>query len=181
MRSSATAGMSCSTRQDRSPLTRNSRSSPAVTSTSSHGRCSSCSARSDRRSMSIPRVPSATYRLQLTPEFDFTAAADVVPYLAALGISHVYCSPVFEAAAGSTHGYDVVDPARLRSELGGAAGFAALVRACHEHKLGLVVDVVPNHMYVGAPQDANVAWWDVLRRGQDSPFAKWFDIDWRAP
>ena len=131
--------------------------------------------------MTIPRVPSATYRLQLTPDFGFSAAAAVVPYLASLGVSHVYCSPVFEAAAGSTHGYDVVDPARLRTELGGAEGFAALVSACHEHDLGLVVDVVPNHMYVGAPQDANVAWWDVLRRGQASPFAKWFDIDWQAP
>ncbi|MFL6240127.1 MAG: malto-oligosyltrehalose synthase [Actinomycetes bacterium] len=126
-------------------------------------------------------TPTSTYRLQLTPDFRFVDAAEVVPYLAELGVSHVYCSPVFEAAPGSTHGYDLVDPAVLRGELGGPAGFARLVAACHDHGLGLVVDVVPNHMHVGAPEQANAAWWDVLRRGQDSPFAGWFDIDWAAP
>jgi (1->4)-alpha-D-glucan 1-alpha-D-glucosylmutase len=131
--------------------------------------------------MSTARVPSSTYRLQLTPQCGFAAAADVVPYLSDLGVSHVYCSPVAEAAPGSSHGYDVTEPARLRAELGGPDGFAALVRACQEHGLGLVIDVVPNHMHVGAPERANVAWWDVLARGQSSPFAKWFDIDWDAP
>jgi (1->4)-alpha-D-glucan 1-alpha-D-glucosylmutase len=131
--------------------------------------------------MSTARVPSSTYRLQLTPRFGFAAAADVVPYLSDLGVSHVYCSPIAEAVPGSSHGYDVTEPARLRAELGGPEGFAALVRACREHELGLVIDMVPNHVHVGAPEPANVAWWDVLARGQASPFAKWFDIDWDAP
>jgi (1->4)-alpha-D-glucan 1-alpha-D-glucosylmutase len=132
-------------------------------------------------SSDAPPSPSATYRLQLTPEFTFADAADVVPYLAELGVSHVYCSPILEAAPGSTHGYDVVDPTRLRDELGGPGGFGSLVAACHDHGLGVVVDVVPNHMHVGVPEDANIAWWDVLKRGRSSPFADWFDIDWEAP
>src|SRR4051812_16278609 len=131
--------------------------------------------------MTTKRVPTSTYRLQLTPDFDFRAAANVVPYLADLGVSHVYCSPIFESAPGSTHGYDVVESARLRRQLGGPDGFATLVAACHEHGLGIVVDVVPNHMHVGTPEQANTAWWDVLLRGRSSPFADWFDIDWNAP
>jgi (1->4)-alpha-D-glucan 1-alpha-D-glucosylmutase len=126
-------------------------------------------------------TPTSTYRLQLTPTFTFADAAAVVPYLGDLGVSHVYCSPVLQAAPGSEHGYDVVDHQRLSSELGGAAGFARLVAACRENDLGIVVDVVPNHMYVGAPEDHNAAWFDLLRRGRDSPFATWFDVDWDAP
>ncbi|MDX6285339.1 MAG: (1-_4)-alpha-D-glucan 1-alpha-D-glucosylmutase [Frankiales bacterium] len=126
-------------------------------------------------------TPTATYRLQLTPTFTFADAASVVPYLAALGVSHVYCSPVLQAAPGSQHGYDVVDHQQLNIELGGAEGFALLVAACREHHLGIVIDVVPNHMHVGAPEDRNVAWFDLLRRGRNSAFATWFDVDWDAP
>ncbi|MFI8237899.1 malto-oligosyltrehalose synthase [Streptomyces sp. NPDC085866] len=125
-----------------------------------------------------PGVPTATYRLQLQPAFPFAAAAAAVPYLASLGVSHVHLSPVLEAVPGSTHGYDVVDHARVREELGGEKGLRALADAAHEHGLGLVVDIVPNHMAM-APRH-NHALWEVLREGPGSPYARWFDIDWKA-
>ncbi|ANS68783.1 alpha-amylase [Streptomyces lincolnensis] len=125
-----------------------------------------------------PAVPTATYRLQLQPEFPFGAAAAVVPYLASLGVSHVHLSPVLEAVPGSTHGYDVVDHARVREELGGEDGLRALSRTAREHGLGLVLDIVPNHMAM-APRH-NHALWEVLREGPTSPCARWFDIDWEA-
>ncbi|MEJ7844966.1 MAG: malto-oligosyltrehalose synthase [Acidimicrobiales bacterium] len=120
----------------------------------------------------------ATYRLQLTPDEGFAAAAASVADLAALGVSHLYLSPVAEAVPGSTHGYDVADPGRLRAELGGDAGFAVLVAAAHAQGLGLVVDVVPNHL---AAHPANPWWWDVLRLGPRSRWAEAFDIDWDPP
>ncbi|WLW51412.1 malto-oligosyltrehalose synthase [Streptomyces sp. YU58] len=125
-----------------------------------------------------PTVPTATYRLQLQPAFPFGAAAEVVPYLASLGVSHVHLSPVLEAVPGSTHGYDVVDHARVREELGGEDGLRALSRTAREHGLGLVLDIVPNHMAM-APRH-NHALWEVLREGPTSPYARWFDIDWEA-
>jgi (1->4)-alpha-D-glucan 1-alpha-D-glucosylmutase len=123
-------------------------------------------------------VPTATYRLQLQPEFPFGAAAAAVPYLASLGVSHLHLSPVLEAVPGSQHGYDVVDHARVRDELGGEEGLRALARTAREHGLGLVVDIVPNHMAM-APRH-NRALWEVLREGPKSPYARWFDIDWEA-
>ncbi|TVZ80048.1 malto-oligosyltrehalose synthase [Streptomyces sp. BK340] len=125
-----------------------------------------------------PGVPTATYRLQLQPAFPFAAAAAAVPYLASLGVSHVHLSPVLEAVPGSTHGYDVVDHARVREELGGEEGLRALSDTAREHGLGLVVDIVPNHMAM-APRH-NHALWEVLREGPGSPYARWFDIDWKA-
>lgn len=125
-----------------------------------------------------PAVPTATYRLQLQPEFPFSAAAAAVPYLASLGVSHLHLSPVLESVPGSTHGYDVVDHARVRGELGGEDGLRALARTAREHGLGLVVDIVPNHMAM-APRH-NHALWEVLREGPKSPYARWFDIDWEA-
>ncbi|MDF3298513.1 malto-oligosyltrehalose synthase [Streptomyces tropicalis] len=125
-----------------------------------------------------PLVPTATYRLQLQPDFPFAAAAAAVPYLASLGVSHLHLSPVLEAVPGSVHGYDVVDHARVRGELGGEDGLRALARTAREHGLGLVVDIVPNHMAM-APRH-NHALWDVLRQGPSSPYARWFDIDWDA-
>lgn len=123
-------------------------------------------------------VPTATYRLQLQPAFPFEAAAAAVPYLASLGVSHLHLSPVLEAVPGSGHGYDVVDHARVREELGGEEGLRALARTAREHGLGLVVDIVPNHMAM-APRH-NSALWEVLREGPKSPYARWFDIDWEA-
>ncbi|MFF4907447.1 malto-oligosyltrehalose synthase [Streptomyces sp. NPDC001260] len=125
-----------------------------------------------------PAVPTATYRLQLQPDFPFTAAAAAVPYLASLGVSHLHLSPVLEAVPGSAHGYDVVDHARVRDELGGEEGLRALARTAREHGLGLVVDIVPNHMAM-SPRH-NHALWEVLREGPKSPYARWFDIDWEA-
>ncbi|MFD7132321.1 malto-oligosyltrehalose synthase [Streptomyces sp. NPDC059894] len=125
-----------------------------------------------------PVVPTATYRLQVQPAFPFAAAAAAVPYLASLGVSHLHLSPVLEAVPGSPHGYDVVDPTRVREELGGEEGLRALSRTAREHGLGLVVDIVPNHMAV-APRH-NRALWEVLREGPRSPYARWFDIDWEA-
>ncbi|MET7894028.1 malto-oligosyltrehalose synthase [Streptomyces mirabilis] len=126
----------------------------------------------------VPAAPTATYRLQLQPEFPFGAAEAAVPYLASLGVSHLHLSPVLESVPGSTHGYDVVDHARVRDELGGEEGLRSLARRAREHGLGLVVDIVPNHMAM-APRH-NHALWEVLREGPGSPYARWFDIDWDA-
>lgn len=120
----------------------------------------------------------ATYRLQLNREFDFDAALGLLPYLATLGVSHVYCSPILAAQPGSTHGYDVVDPARVDPALGGEAGFERLAEAAHAAGLGIMVDIVPNHMGIAGP--ANGWWDDVLRQGPASPHAPVFDIDWDA-
>src|SRR3954469_24623733 len=125
-----------------------------------------------------PRSLTATYRLQLRREFGFRAAAAIVPYLADLGVSPGYCSPVLQATPGSAHGYDVVDHSRLSPELGGDEGWATLVAACRDQGLGIVVDVVPNHMAVPTPESMNAALWDVLRHGRQSAYAHWFDIDW---
>ncbi|AZS84357.1 malto-oligosyltrehalose synthase [Streptomyces griseoviridis] len=125
-----------------------------------------------------PVVPTATYRLQLQPAFPFAAAAEAVPYLASLGVSHLHLSPVLEAVPGSTHGYDVVDHGRVRAELGGEEGLRALSGTAREHGLGLIADIVPNHMAM-APRH-NHALWEVLREGPGSPYARWFDIDWEA-
>ncbi|MFJ6694756.1 malto-oligosyltrehalose synthase [Streptomyces sp. NPDC091272] len=125
-------------------------------------------------------TPTSTYRLQLQPDFPFSAAREAVPYLAALGVSHLHLSPVLEAVPGSTHGYDVVDHARVRAELGGEDGLRALSRAARAHGLGLVLDIVPNHMAVPAPEHLNAPLWEVLREGPASPYAGWFDLDWEA-
>lgn len=123
-----------------------------------------------------PAIPIATYRLQLTADFNFDAAADVVPYLAALGITHLYASPFMKAAEGSTHGYDIVDHTQLNPELGGEAGFEQLNAALKKHDIGLILDFVPNH--VGVHFAANPWWLDVLEWGEASPHAASFDIDW---
>lgn len=123
-----------------------------------------------------PRPLRATYRLQLGPACTFDDAARLAPYLAALGISDCYTSPFFEACAPRSHGYDVCDHNRLRAELGGEEGFRRLAEALRAHGLGLVVDVVPNHM--GITGTRNAWWMDVLEHGAASPFARVFDIDW---
>ncbi len=121
-------------------------------------------------------IPRATYRLQLHRDFGFRQAAAAVPYLAALGISHVYCSPLLRATPGSMHGYDVVDPTSLNPELGDAGDFDHFHRTVRAHGLALLLDIVPNHMGV---ESAENAWWqDVLANGAASPYAGCFDIDW---
>jgi (1->4)-alpha-D-glucan 1-alpha-D-glucosylmutase len=126
----------------------------------------------------VPRLPTATYRLQLQPGFGFAAAAAAVPYLADLGVSHLYLSPVLQAAPGSAHGYDVVDHSRLSADLGGEADWARLVAAARGAGLGIVVDLVPNHMALPAPEWHNPALWEVLHRGREARHASWFDVDW---
>ncbi|MBR1151915.1 malto-oligosyltrehalose synthase [Bradyrhizobium sp. JYMT SZCCT0428] len=123
-----------------------------------------------------PAIPIATYRLQLSADFDFDAAASVVPYLAALGITHLYASPFMTARKGSTHGYDITDHTRFNPELGGEAGFERLSAALRKYDLGLILDFVPNH--VGVHFADNPWWIDVLEWGQASPHAASFDIDW---
>ena len=124
----------------------------------------------------LPPIPIATYRLQLTADFDFDDAAAVVPYLKALGITHLYASPFMKARTGTTHGYDIVDHTTLNPELGGEAGFARLSAALKQHDLGLILDFVPNH--VGVHFADNPWWLDVLEWGPASPHAASFDIDW---
>ena len=125
-----------------------------------------------------PAVPSATYRLQITAEFTLFDAAAVTGYLAELGVGAVYVSPLLRSTTGSSHGYDVVDHRLVDPDRGGDAGLARLAQACRAAGLGLVVDIVPNHMGVAVPAE-NRAWWDVLQRGQTSRFAGWFDINWQ--
>ena len=125
------------------------------------------------------RPRAATYRVQLRSSFTFDDAAAIAGYLAALGVSHLYCSPVLQAAAGSTHGYDVVDPGRLNTELGGAPGYQRLAEHLAQAGLGQVLDIVPNHMALAGR--ANAWWWDVLENGPSSVYAGHFDIDWDPP
>ncbi|MEU4804505.1 malto-oligosyltrehalose synthase [Actinosynnema sp. NPDC023587] len=123
--------------------------------------------------------PTSTYRIQFTPDFTFADAEAVVDYLDALGVGALYASPLLEAVPGSTHGYDVVDPTRAREELGGEAGRQALGKALRQAGLGLVVDIVPNHMAV-EDGPVNPWWWDVLQHGEESRYARYFDVDWSS-
>lgn len=123
--------------------------------------------------------PRATYRVQLHAGFTFDDATAIVPYLAELGISHLYTSPVLQAVPGSTHGYDVVDHARVSEELGGEAGFERLTDALRAHGMGLVLDIVPNHMAISTAD--NRWWWDLLTHGPASRYARFFDVDWDPP
>ncbi|RKN38318.1 malto-oligosyltrehalose synthase [Streptomyces hoynatensis] len=125
-------------------------------------------------------APTATYRLQLQPGFPLAAAEETVPYAAALGVSHLHLSPVLESVPGSGHGYDVTDHARVREELGGEEGLRRLAATARAHGLGLVLDIVPNHMAVPARAELNGPLWEVLRDGPGSRYASWFDIDWAA-
>lgn len=122
-------------------------------------------------------MTGATYRLQLTQDFTLTDAADLVDYLAALGVGSVYLSPILACTPGSTHGYDVVDHRRVDEARGGRHGLEVLAARCAAVGLEIVVDIVPNHMGVAVPA-VNEAWWDVLKFGRASGYAHWFDIEW---
>jgi len=121
------------------------------------------------------RVPSSTYRLQFHKDFRFEDARRLVAYLERLGISDLYSSPIFQARPGSTHGYDVVDPTSINSEVGGADGFDGLVDEIRSRGMGLLLDIVPNHMAVSLD---NPWWYDILENGRRSAHAEYFDIDW---
>jgi (1->4)-alpha-D-glucan 1-alpha-D-glucosylmutase len=127
-----------------------------------------------------PGAPTSTYRLQLQPSFGFADAAALADYLADLGVTHVYLSPILQAAPGSAHGYDVVDHSRVSDDLGGEAAFRDMAARFRGAGLGLIVDIVPNHMAVPVPESLNRPLWAVLRDGPGSPFAGWFDVDWAA-
>ena len=133
---------------------------------------------SERNAATAPEavIPRATYRIQLNSDFTFRDATAIVPYLAELGISHLYCSPYFRALAGSTHGYDVVDHNSFNPEIGDRADFERFVAELRTHRMGHVLDIVPNH--VGIMGSENVRWMDVLENGQASIYAEFFDIDW---
>ena len=122
------------------------------------------------------RPRGSTYRLQFNTGFTFRDAAAIVAYLHALGVTHVYSSPYLTAQPGSPHGYDVCNHEQLNPELGTADDYAAFVAALKQHEMGQVLDVVPNHM---AASSANSWWLDLLENGLSSPYAHYFDIDWR--
>jgi (1->4)-alpha-D-glucan 1-alpha-D-glucosylmutase len=126
-----------------------------------------------------PRIPGCTYRLQLNKNFNFRDATALVDYLDALGVTDVYASPFLVARPGSTHGYDVIDHARLNPEIGTDSDLDALAAALKQRDMGLIMDVVPNHMCIASSDNH---WWnDVLENGRSSPFASFFDIDWHPP
>lgn len=123
-------------------------------------------------------IPSATYRIQFRNGMTFDRAAALVPYMKSLGISHLYASPIFTAASGSTHGYDVVDPDEIDPAIGGREGFDRMSSALRQAGIGLILDIVPNHMSTSLEN----RWWrDVIKNGQKSPYARYFDIDWSRP
>ncbi len=127
----------------------------------------------------VSTIPGSTARLQLHRDFTFDDAAACVPYLAELGITHLYTSPILRARPGSMHGYDIVDHSMVNPELGGEDGLHRLVATLRQAGLGLLVDIVPNHMGVGG---ADNAWWlDMLEWGRASAYADFFDIDWNPP
>jgi len=129
--------------------------------------------------MTEPRIPLATYRLQFNRQFRFEDATRLVPYLSSLGITDLYASPIFKAAPGSLHGYDVTDHSQLNPELGTEEDFRAMTDALRSRDMGLIMDVVPNHMKM---MEASNRWWqDVLENGPSSPYAPYFDIDWHPP
>ena len=132
-----------------------------------------------RRETQPVYTPLATYRLQFNKSFTFEDAANLVDYLDTLGITDIYASPFLMARPGSVHGYDVTDHSRFNPEIGDAASFARLSSELQSRKMGLIADVVPNHMCISHP--SNLWWWDVLENGPSSPFARYFDIDWRPP
>ncbi|GLK17504.1 malto-oligosyltrehalose synthase [Herbiconiux flava] len=125
------------------------------------------------------RTPRSTYRFQLTADFTLQDAARLVPYLGRLGVDWVYLSPILQAEEGSEHGYDVTDHSRIDVSRGGEEGLRELSQAAHDAGMGVLVDIVPNHVGVATPSQ-NPWWWDLLRNGRESRYAEAFDIDWEA-
>ncbi|MBI1311155.1 malto-oligosyltrehalose synthase [bacterium] len=129
--------------------------------------------------MNDQNVPIATYRLQFSRVFTFDDAKELVPYLSRLGITHIYSSPILRSRVASTHGYDVVDPITVNPNIGDETTFRGLVTTAQAHGLGLILDIVPNHM--AASSTENLYWRDVLMFGVSSSYCRWFDVDWRMP
>jgi (1->4)-alpha-D-glucan 1-alpha-D-glucosylmutase len=122
-------------------------------------------------------IPSSTYRLQINRRFTLDDAARLIGYLSELGVGAVYLSPILQSTMGSDHGYDTTDPSSVDHDRGGEPGLTQLLTSARLGGLGVIIDIVPNHLGIEHPIE-NPAWWDVLRLGQDSPYASWFDIDW---
>ncbi|MGH7936210.1 MAG: alpha-amylase family glycosyl hydrolase, partial [Chthoniobacterales bacterium] len=127
--------------------------------------------------MTVPRIPTSTYRLQFNRMFTFAQAHAIVPYLHSLGISDCYASPYFQARAESLHGYDITDHNQLNDAIGSTADYDAWCAELRAHEMGQLLDFVPNHMGIGEPQ--NLWWADVLENGPSSPYAPYFDIEWQ--
>lgn len=125
--------------------------------------------------MATLRIPLATYRLQFNAQFRFEQARALVDYLDQLGVTDIYASPLLQARRGSLHGYDVTDPSHINSEIGTEQDLEALAAKLQEHRMGLLLDIVPNHMAAGIE---NPWWRDVLEDGPGSAYASFFDIDW---
>src|SRR3981081_2262444 len=121
---------------------------------------------------------SATYRLQFNKDFGFRDASGLLDYFSELGVTHIYASPILRSRHGSSHGYDVIDPSHLNPELGTEAAFQAFHEELEKRGMGLIVDIVPNHM---AASSENAWWTDVLEHGPESAYASYFDIDWHPP
>jgi len=133
-----------------------------------------------KRSIPVSRsIPTSTYRLQFHKGFPFAAGRDLAAYLEELGVSHVYSSPILTARAGSIHGYDVVDYDSINPELGGETDFRSMAEALRSRKIGIILDIVPNHMAVGGAD--NKLWLDLLKHSRNSTYASWFDVDFDCP
>jgi len=128
--------------------------------------------------MAKPRIPITCYRLQFNSQFTFRDAQSLLGYLERLGVTDIYASPLLQSRRGSGHGYDVTDPTRIDSDLGSEEQFEAFQTDLHARGMGLLLDIVPNHM---AASHENPWWMDVLENGPGSPYAAYFDIDWHAP
>src|SRR5262245_61395766 len=123
------------------------------------------------------KIPISTYRVQFNRDFRFVDATAIVDYLHDLGITDLYASPILKARPGSTHGYDVIDPTHLNPDLGTPEEFEEVCRALQKRGMGLLLDIVPNHM---AASLENPWWFDVLEKGTESPYAQFFDVDWES-
>src|SRR4029077_2190527 len=123
------------------------------------------------------RIPVATYRVQFNRDFRFVDALGIVDYLHELGITDLYSSPIFKARSGSTHGYDVIDPTQINPEIGTEEELNELFEALQSRGMGMVLDIVPNHM---AATLENPWWFDVLEKGEQSPYAQFFDVNWES-
>src|SRR5262249_10864632 len=130
-----------------------------------------------RSGIKTVRIPTTTYRLQFNRDFRFADALRIVDYLHELGITDVYASPLFKARPGSTHGYDIIDPTQLNPEIGTPQEFDELCRALRAKDMGLILDIVPNHM---AASLANPWWFDVLEKGEESQYSQFFDVNWQS-
>ena len=125
-----------------------------------------------------PHIPLSCYRLQFNPNFTFRDASNILNYLTRLGITDIYASPLLQSRSGSGHGYDSTDPTRIDSELGSEQQFDAFQGELKKHGLGLLLDIVPNHMAASAE---NPWWMDLLENGPASVYSAYFDVDWHPP